>query len=579
MGWGYKVALDVITKNNLNEFSEAFGFEGKKDWQQFEHFVNYSIFSESYRSSFKPEQITTGGGNDAAIDGVAITINSKLISSIEEVDDICSDATSIIVDLLFTQSKTATSFDGAEIGNFLDGVLDFCSPGGSRPMGESITKKKEIWLKIIEYSAKMIERLPNCKCYYACVGKWQGDAHLESIFSQKHALFESFGLFHSITILPIDKDKLRSLYQKTKAAVEATFVFNKKITLPAIEGISEAHFGVIPLEEFKKIICDADGNVMNIFEDNIRDFQGDNNAVNKRIRSTLNSENPNRFSVLNNGVTVVASSMTPLGEKYTIRDYQIVNGCQTSNVIASMFNELGEADISIPIRIISTENEEVKAEITFATNNQTEVKAVQLESLNEFQKGLEAHYSSVSINPPAYYERRSQQYNRDPRIKKIQVVNIENQIKSFASMFLDAPHDAVAYFGTIRKKHEDKIFNPDHRFEPYFLSGYAFMKLENLFRAGLIGNEYKTNRYHILMAFKHKIAEVSTPPLNSKKMTDHCQKVLDVIVDTDKFKEEILEIISRIETNGYKLTKDRIKSSSVTENIKYLFTPNPRSQK
>ncbi len=570
------MALDVITKNNLNEFSKAFDFEGEQEWEQFEHFSNYAIFSESNRSSFKPEQITIGGDNDTAIDGVAITINSKLVGSIEEVEDICSEGTSIIVDLLFTQSKTSDSFSGAEIGNFLDGVINFCRPDGSRPMGESISAKKEIWLKIVEYSAKMVDRLPNCKCYYVCVGKWKNDAHLESIFKQKNELLDALGLFNTISITPIDKDKLRTLYQKTKAAVEATFVFNKKITLPPIDGITEAHFGVVPIGEFKKIICDSDGNVMNIFEDNIRDFQGDNNSVNQKIRTTLKSENPNKFSVLNNGITIVASSMTPLGEKYTIRDYQIVNGCQTSNVLSTMFDELDDKDISIPIRIISTDREEVKSEITFATNNQTEVKAVQLESLNEFQKGLEAYYSSVKIEHSAYYERRSQQYNRDPRIKKTQVVNIENQIKSFVSMFLNSPHDAVAYFGTIRKKHEDKIFNPDHRFEPYYMAGYAFMKLESLFRAGLVGSEYKTNRYHILMAFKHKIADASIPPLNSKQITAHCQKVLDVIVDTDEFAKEILETISTIEANGYKLTKDRIKSSSITEEIKHLFAPNPR---
>ncbi|WP_446719262.1 AIPR family protein, partial [Herbaspirillum sp. C7C2] len=39
------------------------------------------------------------------------------------------------------------------------------------------------------------------------------------------------------------------------------------------------------------------------------------------------------FCVLNNRVTIVATSLTPAGNHFTLRDYQIVNGCQTSNVL------------------------------------------------------------------------------------------------------------------------------------------------------------------------------------------------------------------------------------------------------
>ena len=77
--------------------------------------------------------------------------------------------------------------------------------------------------------------------------------------------------------------------------------------------------------------------MLNVFEDNVRDFQGDNNDVNGGIASTLNNDDSEIFSVLNNGVTIVASSISPTGDQFTINDYQIVNGCQTSNVLYQYF--------------------------------------------------------------------------------------------------------------------------------------------------------------------------------------------------------------------------------------------------
>ncbi len=66
-----------------------------------------------------------------------------------------------------------------------------------------------------------------------------------------------------------------------------------------------------------------------LFYDNVRDFQGDN-PVNKEIDDTLKSDERDLFVLLNNGITIVAESLSKTGDIFTIEDYQIVNGCQTS---------------------------------------------------------------------------------------------------------------------------------------------------------------------------------------------------------------------------------------------------------
>lgn len=105
-------------------------------------------------------------------------------------------------------------------------------------------------------------------------------------------------------------------------------------------------------------MLDEEDNLVSVFEDNVRDFQGTNNDVNNGIEKTLKNEDSDLFSVLNNGVTIVASSISTTGDNFTIRDYQIVNGCQTSNVLFN--NRKGDYinNVNIPIKIIATDDDE-----------------------------------------------------------------------------------------------------------------------------------------------------------------------------------------------------------------------------
>lgn len=78
------------------------------------------------------------------------------------------------------------------------------------------------------------------------------------------------------------------------------------MTLPDLPGVTEAYYGILPFLEFKKLLVDEDDKIVNIFDDNVRDFQGENNPVNQLIGETITGDKSELFSVLNNGVTIVA---------------------------------------------------------------------------------------------------------------------------------------------------------------------------------------------------------------------------------------------------------------------------------
>lgn len=88
---------------------------------------------------------------------------------------------------------------------------------------------------------------------------------------------------------------------------------------------------------------------------------------------------------MNNGVTVIAKTLRTTGNRFYIEDYQIVNGCQTSHILFDQ-RDVIDTSVMVPLRLISTKDEDVIGSIIKATNRQTEVKEEQLLALSDFQK-------------------------------------------------------------------------------------------------------------------------------------------------------------------------------------------------
>ncbi|EPR70855.1 AIPR family protein [Cyclobacterium qasimii] len=381
------------------------------------------------------------------------------------------------------------------------------------------------------------------------------DANLKGIIENGVGNLEQTNLFEKVNFNPFGARELATAYRKTKETISTTINFNNRITLPKINGVSQAYIGLLPFSEFLKIVSDSEDNILNVFEDNVRDFQGDNNDVNGGIALTLNNEDSEIFSVLNNGVTIVASSISPTGDQFTISDYQIVNGCQTSNVLYNNRKSDNINNVGIPIKLIATNDDEIKTRITLATNNQTPIKKEQLAALTQFQRSLEQYYNSYAGDAKIYYERRAKQYNSDNSVLKSKVITVPYQIKSFAAMFLDEPHNVTSFFGTIVKRLNEgkaQIFNNVHSYAPYYTSAFAFYKLESFFRKGSIDSSFKKVRFHILMLFRIITEKENQPTLNNhKKMEKYCGELLLILNDDAKALKAFKKCTDIIENSGF----------------------------
>ncbi|WP_419571853.1 AIPR family protein [Rheinheimera sp.] len=567
--------MDRITRQLISDFLENQEIDSNGESGDFELFVNYCILTKEYNRTFNPADITIGNGNDTGLDGVAIIVNGYLVEDSDEVQDLIDQNGYLDVTYIFVQSKTSSSFQSQGISTFLFGVKDFFSENPGLVRNADVQRFGDISNFILN-NAVHFRRNPACKMYYATTGQWSDDPNHVAVINASVNDLEAQNIFEKVEFYPIGASDIGKLYRSTKNPNQVEFVFTDKVTLPETTGVDEAYYGILPFREFRKILIDDNGNIRSVFDDNVRDFQGVDNPVNKKIDGTLHGVMPDQFVVLNNGVTVVAGELRASGNKFIISDFQIVNGCQTSNVLYQNRDASSIDKIHIPFRLIVTANDEVKSQITLATNSQTAIKTEQLAVLSEFQKNLEIYYAAHDGEGKLFYERRAKQYNRDKAVTKNRIITVANQIKSFSAIFYQNPHLVSSFFGSIAKKTEkedSEIFNKNHSFAPYYVSGLAFYRLESLFRTGVVNSKYRKIKFHLLMLFRLVVEENIPPRLDDKrKIEAYCDNITKILLDYEKYEAAFLKCVKIVDASSLDLgDKLHFKQSSMVDDIIKTF--------
>lgn len=285
------------------------------------------------------------------------------------------------------------------------------------------------------------------------------------------------------------------------------------------------------------------------------------------IRDTIQSQSRERFVLMNNGVTIITRNLQQLGSDFTLEDFQIVNGCQTSNVLFSQRSK-NLNNVYVPLRLIYTQDESVIESIVRATNRQTELKPEQLYALTDFARELEAHFRAVKEPNTLFYERRDCQYDRYPDVERTRIVGPQSLIRSFASMFLDEPIRATRQYKTIRDMVGEDIFVRGHKKEPYYVAAYAAYRLEFLLRNQKLGAEYKPARSLILMTLRYLLDGKRLGWLNSKDTEKRCNAMAKILWDTSKSDALIFKAARMVkDAVGSPFERDLIRVEPIKEKL------------
>jgi AIPR protein len=456
--------VDRITESLLTDFSTEYELSSLDEDKRFEHFASFITVRRSLSDTFDTEDIVTGSGSDTGIDAIAIIANGTLVTDVEGFIEQADRSGSLDITFILVQAERSPSFETAKIGQFQFGVLDFFKDKPALPRNSMVQSRADIMDAIYKRSAKFKRGNPICRLFYVTTGRWQNDPNLEVRRAAAVADIEVTNLFRDVEFQCIGADVIQKLYNQTKNALSREFAFTDRAVVPEIKGVNEAYLGFVSAQVFLSIVSDDNDEIIkSIFYDNVRDWQ-DYNEVNTEIKATLESTDKARFILMNNGVTVIARTVRPTGNKFYIEDFQVVNGCQTSHVLADCRDQI-DGSVMIPLRLIGTQDEDVISAIVHATNRQTEVKNEQFFAVTDFAKKLELFFQSFPNGKRLYYERRSHQYD-SLAIEKTRIVAPGNLIRSFAAMYLGEPHATTRNYSRLTDRIGEQIFVAGHKIDP-----------------------------------------------------------------------------------------------------------------
>jgi hypothetical protein len=567
--------MDRITESQLNIFCKEYSLVGRPQNDQFEHFASFATVKRHYDRTFDPSDIVVGAGGDTGIDAVAIIVNNVLLTDVDTIAELEEQNGYIDATFIFVQAERSSSFDGMKIANLADGIADFFSDTPTLVRNDRLSDAAEM-AKAVYQKVGLFRQRPNLICYYVTTGKWMNDANLMARETIAKDEFSSMQMFSTISFDCYGADELQKAYNQTRNPISREFVFANRTDIPPTPGVGQAFLGFIPFGEFKAIVSDSSGKEIlgSIFEGNVRDWQ-EYTTVNEDIQRTLASEARSRFVLMNNGITIIARTIKQANHRFTIEDFQIVNGCQTSHVV---FNEGGlDNSVCIPLRLIETRDEAVIDSIIHATNNQSPLKPEQLFALMKFSKKLEELFQTYPMPHTLYYERRDAQYDR-LGIEKTRIVIPSNVIRAFASMFLNEPHRTTRSYKLLRAQVGKEIFGEGHKLEPYYAAAYGLYRLDWLFRNDTVRFEsrYKPARFHVLLAARLIINAADWPRMNSRAMDDRASELITALWAPNS-DELFLEAIAVVDTlAGSNMQRDHIRQKPITDDLLTHFGLKPK---
>ena len=558
-----------IIKSHLDNFSKSFGLSDLDEAEQFEMFVNYSVLMPKVSSTFELNDVTTSDGDDG-IDGVAILVDEELIVSDEDAKSVFkSDRKNHDVEVVFIQSKRSDSFDLGDFLKFKESVIKFiisdnyCVPDDTQMNANSIY---DVCLKNVP---KIRGGKPTIIIRYVATGLYLEPEAIELAKDKFESELKAIGYFSSIDIKFIGRDELTALWVSTYSGIRAELPIFSNAPLPKIEGIEEAYLVVASAKDVvDNLLMTDDGSLRTqVFEENVRSFLGKENPVNVCIAATLNDAHAStRFPVMNNGITIVSPDVRVQGNILHLENYQIVNGCQTSNVLYENRYRLNN-HIMVNLKIIETSNEDIFAELVRATNSQSKIEENQFYSLRPIVKRVEQYFDSFEDQEGRlYFERRDRQFiGRD--VPAVRVFSVHTAAKCVAAMFYHRPELAYRYPKQMYELIGEKMFYENNKEVVFYCSSLALYRLHLLVSNGTIPQNMRKFKWHILSLIRVIIAGNKMPELNSKKIEPYCQKIIDALSKHGATSiEPFRKAVDAIQSMG-DISSDGLKRQSVLEEM------------
>ena len=246
-------------------------------------------------------------------------------------------------------------------------------------------------------------------------------------------------------------------------------------------------------------------------------------------------------------------------------NYQIVNGCQTSNVLFENRAILG--DVMVNIKVVKTQLEDVFSELVRATNSQSKVEDTQFLSLRPIIKRVEQYFNTYDgAESRLYLERRDRQYVGTD-IPGTRIFPLHNAAKCVAAMFCNRPELSARYPKQMYEELTEAIFGEDTREAIFYAACVTMYRFSLLVSNSTIPQNMKRFKWHMLPLVRAIVCPQTdgrqTAALNSRRMEQQAQKIIEVMGQHGQPATDVFNTIVRICNDLGEVSSDRLKRQAI----------------
>lgn len=543
--------MHTLTKKRMTKFAREYGFEGA-DSEVFEKYIAATyLYNFVDKNPELIEKCVLGGGNDEGIDIAAVIVNGQLVFEPNEIDDFIDTSNSNTVKVVFIQAKTSESYDAKLIAKFLHGVeattkrMALSEETETIDLPPRLVDISDMIDRVAENLAYFSTRRIPCELYYVTTSSHDGGpARAELQVTEALRRISNLEVFEGdLRLQTHGHEELAAKEKERHGPQDVGFVFEKRQTIPPVDGVEEAYIGLLPVSEVLKILTENDEVRPGIFEDNVRLDLGANNPVNARIYGTLESDERTHFPFLNNGLTVIASKLRGIGDKFFISGYQIVNGGQTSHQILrwSKSQEVRAnlsllKEVFVPIKIVSSEDKDVRSRVAVATNLQTAIGNEEIQSSYQIAKDVEEYFRETGVDG-LRYERQNRGSSLD--FVRTRVVNTNDLNRAVASVIFGQSSKAISSPKDLTV--EGSSVWGDYPVEMYYFAAWIVYRTDRYLARTPEHNNVRAAKYHIAML----VSALVTPEII--KVFESDNEVRKLIKKPNMFNLDKLKLAEKIE--------------------------------
>lgn len=371
--------------------------------EAFEFFAVEQVLKEFDLSA---EQILAGiidGRGDGGIDAFYIFVNGHLLT---DPDDFPWPRTGAELAVHLVSSKHHDTFKMATVEALfatLTELFDLSIPDGglSSSYSESLRQARALLVKAYRALSPRLRQF-SVDVHYVSRGDTDaiGPEVLARAVQVERLIVDYFGASCKANFRLTGSRELVEMHRRMPS-------YCLNLTFESQLSRGERYVVLAKLADYCRFVTDNGQLRRYLFDSNVRDFMG-LNRTNEDIGDTLRDLHSPDFWWLNNGVTILATSASIVGNSIQLSDVQIVNGLQTTESIFRYF-EAGAAEVDercVLVKVIVSQDPAVRDAIIRATNNQTAVELSSLHATDRIQRDIEEAFTQQGMA----YERRSNHY-------------------------------------------------------------------------------------------------------------------------------------------------------------------------